>query len=304
MGVTSIAGQRAPEGEAVYAASKFAQVGFMRSLDHELYGKGVRCSIDRAGRRGDRVRDGPGPDARGSRPAGDAAGGAGGGCRALRGDQAAIAADPGDLDPADERRLDGLNERNHCGEEGHDHRRGQLQLRAGAAAAADASEVLGDSTVTLMDIDQGRLDTMQRLGEKLIEGEGSALRVESTTDQREALDGRRLRDRRDLASAASTPGRTTSRSPAKYGIVMHVADSVGPGGIMRAIRNIPVLAEVARNVRRGGARRLGLQLHQPGADRGDGDARRRAPVRDVRAVLVHRASGQRRVAGRRGRCRA
>jgi hypothetical protein len=34
------------------------------------------------------------------------------------------------------------------------------------------------STVTLMDIDQGRLDTMQRLSEKLIEGEGSALRVE------------------------------------------------------------------------------------------------------------------------------
>jgi NADP-dependent 3-hydroxy acid dehydrogenase YdfG len=32
------------EGEAVYAASKFAQVGFMRSLDHELYRQGVRCS--------------------------------------------------------------------------------------------------------------------------------------------------------------------------------------------------------------------------------------------------------------------
>jgi NADP-dependent 3-hydroxy acid dehydrogenase YdfG len=42
--VASIAGQRAPEGEAVYAASKFAQVGFMRSLDHELYRRGVRCS--------------------------------------------------------------------------------------------------------------------------------------------------------------------------------------------------------------------------------------------------------------------
>jgi NADP-dependent 3-hydroxy acid dehydrogenase YdfG len=45
VGVTSIAGQRAPEGEAVYSASKHAQVGFLRSLDHELYAKGVRCSI-------------------------------------------------------------------------------------------------------------------------------------------------------------------------------------------------------------------------------------------------------------------
>jgi NAD(P)-dependent dehydrogenase (short-subunit alcohol dehydrogenase family) len=47
--VASIAGQRAPEGEAVYAASKFAQVGFMRSLD------------DRARGRVDGVRDGRGP---------------------------------------------------------------------------------------------------------------------------------------------------------------------------------------------------------------------------------------------------
>ena len=42
--VASIAGLRGPEGEAVYAASKFAQVGFMRALDHELWDKGVRCS--------------------------------------------------------------------------------------------------------------------------------------------------------------------------------------------------------------------------------------------------------------------
>ena len=43
--VASIAGQRAPEGEAVYAAAKHAQVGFMRSLDHELWQLGIRCSI-------------------------------------------------------------------------------------------------------------------------------------------------------------------------------------------------------------------------------------------------------------------
>lgn len=42
--VASIAGQRGPEGEATYAASKFAQVGFMRSIDHELWSRGVRCS--------------------------------------------------------------------------------------------------------------------------------------------------------------------------------------------------------------------------------------------------------------------
>ena len=42
--VASIAGQRAPAGEAIYAAAKHAQVGFMRSLDHELWNRGVRCT--------------------------------------------------------------------------------------------------------------------------------------------------------------------------------------------------------------------------------------------------------------------
>ena len=35
--IASVAGQRGPEGESVYAASKFAQVGFVRALDHELW---------------------------------------------------------------------------------------------------------------------------------------------------------------------------------------------------------------------------------------------------------------------------
>jgi NAD(P)-dependent dehydrogenase (short-subunit alcohol dehydrogenase family) len=43
--VASVAGQRGPEGESVYAASKFAQVGFIRALDHELWPKGVRCQV-------------------------------------------------------------------------------------------------------------------------------------------------------------------------------------------------------------------------------------------------------------------
>lgn len=43
--IASVAGQAGPEGEAVYAASKFAQVGFVRALDHELWRRGVRCQM-------------------------------------------------------------------------------------------------------------------------------------------------------------------------------------------------------------------------------------------------------------------
>lgn len=43
--IASVAGQAGPEGEAVYAASKFAQVGFVRALDHELWRRSVRCQM-------------------------------------------------------------------------------------------------------------------------------------------------------------------------------------------------------------------------------------------------------------------
>jgi NAD(P)-dependent dehydrogenase (short-subunit alcohol dehydrogenase family) len=42
--LASEAGRRGLPYEAVYCASKFAQVGFTRALDHELREKGVRCT--------------------------------------------------------------------------------------------------------------------------------------------------------------------------------------------------------------------------------------------------------------------
>jgi NAD(P)-dependent dehydrogenase (short-subunit alcohol dehydrogenase family) len=42
--VASVAGLRGLPNEAVYCASKFGQVGFMRALDHELRERGVRCT--------------------------------------------------------------------------------------------------------------------------------------------------------------------------------------------------------------------------------------------------------------------
>ncbi|HEX4225962.1 MAG TPA: SDR family oxidoreductase [Pseudonocardiaceae bacterium] len=41
--IASEAGRRGLPGESVYVASKFAQVGFTRSLDHELREQGIRC---------------------------------------------------------------------------------------------------------------------------------------------------------------------------------------------------------------------------------------------------------------------
>jgi NAD(P)-dependent dehydrogenase (short-subunit alcohol dehydrogenase family) len=42
--IASEAGRRGVPGQAVYCASKFGQVGFVRALDHELRPHGIRCT--------------------------------------------------------------------------------------------------------------------------------------------------------------------------------------------------------------------------------------------------------------------
>lgn len=110
-----------------------------------------------------------------------------------------------------------------------------------------ASPALRGATISLMDIDQHRLGVMTTLSRLLIEKTGADLHVESTTDRRAALAGAAF-----VITAISVGGfdawERDIEIPATYGIYMPIADSIGPGGIMRAFRHIPVLADVARDV--------------------------------------------------------
>ena len=97
-----------------------------------------------------------------------------------------------------------------------------------------------------MDVDAGRLGVMEELAEKLIASE-AANAGDGTLDQREALVDA------DFVIAAISVGGMDAWAddieiPGRYGIFMHVSDSVGPGGIIRALRNAPVLESVARDV--------------------------------------------------------
>ncbi len=109
------------------------------------------------------------------------------------------------------------------------------------------SEVLRDALVTLMDTDERRVRTMEALAGKLIASAGARLRVKATLDQRESL-----RDADFVITTIAAGGMDAWEKdieiPARYGLIMHVADSVGPGGIMRALRNVPILVAVARDV--------------------------------------------------------
>lgn len=108
------------------------------------------------------------------------------------------------------------------------------------------SEVMRGTTLTLMSPTASRLRVMEDLAHKVSGGE-HRLKVRSTHNQREALVGADF-----VIVAIAVGGNDAWESdieiPGRYGIFMPVADSVGPGGIMRALRNAPVLATVARDV--------------------------------------------------------
>jgi len=108
------------------------------------------------------------------------------------------------------------------------------------------SKVMQGTSLTLMSPTESRLRVMEDLARKVSGGE-DRLKVRSTCNQREALI-----DADFVIVAIAAGGNDAWESdieiPGRYGIFMPVADSIGPGGIMRALRNAPVLASVARDV--------------------------------------------------------
>lgn len=98
----------------------------------------------------------------------------------------------------------------------------------------------------LMDIDSGRLAVMETLTRELAAAESRRLTIEATTDQRKAIEGADF-----IIIAISVGGMDAWASdielPARHGVFMHIADSIGPGGIFRSLRNTPVVASVVRD---------------------------------------------------------
>jgi alpha-galactosidase len=106
---------------------------------------------------------------------------------------------------------------------------------------------LAGSTIVLHDIDAERLDLVYRLGQKKL----GTLDRPDTLQQTLSLD-EALIDADFIILTITTGGLDTMRPdleiPWKYGIRQAVGDTVGPGGLSRALRNIPVLAHMAERV--------------------------------------------------------
>jgi alpha-galactosidase len=103
-------------------------------------------------------------------------------------------------------------------------------------------ELAGDATFALMDIDAARLRASERVARRL-----GATRVEATLDRRAALDGADY-----VVTSFQVGGLPATRIdfdvPKRFGLRQTIADTLGVGGIMRGLRTIPVLLDVARDM--------------------------------------------------------
>jgi alpha-galactosidase len=104
---------------------------------------------------------------------------------------------------------------------------------------------LAGMRLVLEDIDPAPLPKMEALAHKLNEAMDAKATIASSTDLGAALDGAEF-----VIVCISTGGFRSMAIdldvPAAHGITQTVGDSVGPGGINRALRNVPVLVGIGK----------------------------------------------------------
>lgn len=106
---------------------------------------------------------------------------------------------------------------------------------------------LQEAELVLMDIDPRALDRAARLVRTMVRDRGVPATVEATLDRRAALAGA------DFVLLTFMIGgwrayRADIEIPARYGVLQSVGDSIGPGGVMRLLRNAPVLTSIAADL--------------------------------------------------------
>ncbi len=107
---------------------------------------------------------------------------------------------------------------------------------------------LHDVTIALMDIDEERLRDTERVATLVSQQADARPKIEATLDRREALDGANY-----VVNMIQVGGYRPStvidfEIPKKYGLRQTIADTLGIGGIMRGLRTIPVMLDIARDM--------------------------------------------------------
>jgi len=108
---------------------------------------------------------------------------------------------------------------------------------------------LAGSTICLMDINPERLEYSRRAVQRIIDEGGYPAKVQTTQDRVEALTGADYVLVTILVGATDV-WRHDIEVPKKYGVDINVGDTRGVSGIFRALRTIPVLVSIAKDMER------------------------------------------------------
>lgn len=106
---------------------------------------------------------------------------------------------------------------------------------------------LADATVCLMDVDPERLEFARQAVTKIVQQGGYPATVQATLDRKEALDGADAALCTILASPLEV-WRKDIEIPKKYGVDTNIGDTRGPSGVFRALRTIPVMLDICRDM--------------------------------------------------------
>ena len=108
---------------------------------------------------------------------------------------------------------------------------------------------LADSTIALVDLDADRLAFAHAAVDRIIRAGRYPARVEAYTERSAALPGAD-----GVVSTILVGGldvwRTDIEIPKHYGVDINIGDTRGPSGIFRALRTIPVMLDICRDIER------------------------------------------------------
>ena len=106
---------------------------------------------------------------------------------------------------------------------------------------------LSGGTLALVDTDADRLDKMARLAEMVIAHEGVPLALEASTDRTDVL-GDADYVVLSFADRSAMFRGIDCQVSLRHGVRMCSGDTIGPGGIFRSMRELPVILDCARDV--------------------------------------------------------
>ena len=108
------------------------------------------------------------------------------------------------------------------------------------------SPVMENGTLALVDIDADVLATMKKLAERVFEERGCGVTVEASTERRDVLPGSDFVVLTFSCRNAHYRGVDTELA-ARHGMRMCSSDTIGPGGVFRALREVPHVVAIARD---------------------------------------------------------